>query len=133
MEGTPEHAQWATGARSALLGYLRTRGDLANRSIFLDTITFTLMTEPATGFRHGISATTYRDAAVLAIASRIQARGNVKKTHVLKLKRNVYGQKQAGRVWNQYMNQGMRSIGFTPSKFDPCLYYHNSVICFSLH
>ena len=54
--------------------------------------------------------------------------GMSRKTHVLKLKRNVYGQKQAGRVWNQYMDQGMRSIGFTPSKFDPCLYYRNSVI-----
>ena len=53
--------------------------------------------------------------------------GMTRKTHVLKLKRNVYGQKQAGRVWNQYMDQGMRSIGFTPSKFDLCLYYHNSV------
>ena len=51
-----------------------------------------------------------------------------RKTHVLKLKRNVYGQKQAGRVWNQYINQGMRSIGFTPCKFDPCLYYHKSII-----
>ena len=54
--------------------------------------------------------------------------GMSRKPHVLKLKRNVYGQKQAGRVWNQYMDQGMRSISFTPSKFDPCLYYRNSVI-----
>ena len=55
-------------------------------------------------------------------------KGMIRKTHVLKLKRNVYGQKQAGRVWNQYMDQGTRSIGFTPSKFDPCLYYHTSII-----
>ena len=54
--------------------------------------------------------------------------GMSRKTHVLKLKRNVYGQKQAGRVWNQYIDQGMRSIGFAPSKFDPCLCYRNSVI-----
>ena len=54
--------------------------------------------------------------------------GMSRKTHVLKFKHNVYGQKQAGRVWNQYMDQGMRSIGFTPSKFYPCLYYRNSVI-----
>ena len=47
---------------------------------------------------------------------------------MLKLKRNVYGQKQAGRVWNQYMDQGMRAIGFTLSKFDPCLYYRDSII-----
>ena len=55
-------------------------------------------------------------------------KGMTRKSHVLKLKRNVYGQKQAGRVCNQYMDQGMKSIGFTPSKFDPCLYYHKSIV-----
>ena len=55
-------------------------------------------------------------------------KGMTRKSHVLKLKRNVYGQKQAGRVWNQYMDQGMKSIGFTPSKFDPCLYYRKSIV-----
>ena len=51
------------------------------------------------------------------------------KSHVLKLNRNnEYGQKQAGQVWNQYMDQGMKSIGFTPSKSDPCLYYRKSII-----
>ena len=55
-------------------------------------------------------------------------KGMTRKTHVLKLKRNVYCQKQAGRVWNQYMDQGMKSIGFTPSKFDPCLYYRKSIV-----
>ena len=55
-------------------------------------------------------------------------KGMTRKTHVLKLKCNVYGQKQAGRVWNQYMDQGMKSIVFTPSKFDPCLYYRKSIV-----
>ena len=49
-------------------------------------------------------------------------------THALKLVHNVYGQKQAGRVWNIYMDQGMREISFKPSSFDPCLYYHGSII-----
>ena len=51
-----------------------------------------------------------------------------RKPHVLKLKCNVYRQKQAGRMWNQYMDQVMKFIVFTPSKFDPCLYYHKSII-----
>ena len=55
-------------------------------------------------------------------------KGMSRKSHVLKLKCNVYGQKQAGRVWNKYMDEGMKSIGFTPSKYDPCLYYRNSII-----
>ena len=54
--------------------------------------------------------------------------GMTRKTHVFKLLRNVYGQKQAGQVWNKYMDQGMRDIGFTPSKFDCCLYYRGSVM-----
>ena len=51
-----------------------------------------------------------------------------RKTHALKLICNVYGQKQAGWVCNKYMDQGMHKIGFTPSKYDPCLYYHGSVV-----
>ena len=50
-----------------------------------------------------------------------------KKTHTLKLLRNVNGQKQAGRMWNKFMDKGMREIGFKPSKFDPCLYYRGPV------
>ena len=51
-----------------------------------------------------------------------------RKTHALKLLHNVYGQKQAGRVWNKFMDQGMREIRFKPSKFDPCLYDRGSVV-----
>ena len=54
--------------------------------------------------------------------------GMTRKTHALKLLQNVYGQKQAGRVWNKFMDQGMREIGFKPSKFDHCLYYRGSVV-----
>ena len=49
--------------------------------------------------------------------------GVSRKTHALKLVCNVYRQKQAGHVWNKYMDQGMREIGFKPSSYDPCLYY----------
>ena len=52
----------------------------------------------------------------------------LRKMHALKLLHNVYGQKQAGRVWNQYLDEGIIKAGFTPRKWDPCLYYHASVI-----
>ena len=51
-----------------------------------------------------------------------------RKTHALKLICNVYGQKQAGQAWNKYMDQGMRKISFTPSTYNPCLYYRGSTV-----
>ena len=54
--------------------------------------------------------------------------GITRKTHALKLLHNVDGQKQAGRVWNKFIDRGMRETGFKPSQFDPCLYYRGSVV-----
>ena len=48
--------------------------------------------------------------------------GISEETHVLKLTKNIYGQKQAGRVWKKYLDEGLEEIGFKPSKMDPCLY-----------
>ena len=55
-------------------------------------------------------------------------KGITKDTHVLKLIRNIYGQKKAGRVWNKYLDEGMKEVGFTPSDYDPCLYYKKNVV-----
>ena len=50
--------------------------------------------------------------------------------YVLQLKRNVYGQKQAARVWNQYLVDKLTSpgIGFTQSKYDECVFYKKDMI-----
>ena len=49
------------------------------------------------------------------------------KTHCLELKKNLYGQKQAGRVWNEYLHEGLEARGFKQSKVDLCLYYRGNV------
>ncbi|KAL7476035.1 hypothetical protein ACHAW6_001924 [Cyclotella cf. meneghiniana] len=38
------------------------------------------------------------------------------KDYVLKLLANLYGQKQAGYIWNQYMTDILRDIGFQQSQ-----------------
>ena len=53
--------------------------------------------------------------------------GISKDTHILKLTKNIYGQKQAGRVWNKYLDEGLREISFKPSTMDPCLYFHGYI------
>ena len=40
--------------------------------------------------------------------------------HVLKLKKNLYGQRQAGRVWYDHLKKGLKSLGFVQSSVDEC-------------
>lgn len=47
--------------------------------------------------------------------------------YALKLVRNLYGQKQAGRVWNTYMHEGLLARGFKQSAVDMCVYYRGPV------
>ena len=48
--------------------------------------------------------------------------------YALQIHKNIYGQKQAGRVWNQYLvNKLTKELGFRQSKMDECLFYRGSV------
>ena len=55
-----------------------------------------------------------------------QSEGSRKKNCLL-LEKNIYGQRQAGRVWNQYLHDGLIARGFKQSKIDMCLYYRGNV------
>jgi hypothetical protein len=51
------------------------------------------------------------------------------KDHVLKIHRNIYGQKQAGRVWNKYLaDKLIRDLGFKQSIVDECVFYRGSTL-----
>ena len=45
------------------------------------------------------------------------------KDYVLLLRKNLYGQKQASRVFYLYLKEGLEKIGFQASKVDECLLY----------
>ena len=54
-----------------------------------------------------------------------------RKTHALRLKKNLFGQKQAGRVWNKHLKKGLtKGLGFVPSKIDECVFYRGSTVLF---
>ncbi len=48
--------------------------------------------------------------------------------HVLKLLKNIYGQKQAGQVWNSYLVDKLTSLGFTASLIDDCVFFRGDII-----
>ena len=47
---------------------------------------------------------------------------------VLKLIRNIYGQKQGPKVWGDFLHQELTKASFEQSKVDPCLYYRIGLI-----
>jgi len=47
---------------------------------------------------------------------------------VLQVKKNIYGQKQAGRVWNKYLVGKLVSIGFKVSEHDECIFFRGKSI-----
>jgi hypothetical protein len=50
------------------------------------------------------------------------------KDRILKLLANIYGQKQAGHVWNSYLATKLREINFKQSLIDNCVFYWDNVI-----
>ena len=54
---------------------------------------------------------------------------NNSRGHVLKLKKSLYGLKQASLNWFEKLKQGLTDRGFKPSGINPCLYLkHNMVL-----
>ena len=59
----------------------------------------------------------------------INIRGKDPNDYVLKIHRNIYGQKQAGRVWYKYLrNKLVNEVGFKQSSIDKCIFYRGRTI-----
>jgi hypothetical protein len=64
----------------------------------------------------------------MKIPKGFEIQGGTRATHVLKLIKNLYGQKQAGRVWNKHLHAKLLELGWVQSQADECLYYKGSVL-----
>jgi hypothetical protein len=58
----------------------------------------------------------------------IQTKHRNSKERVLKLEKNIYGQKQAGCVWNLFLVDKFTSIGITTSLIDDCAFFRGDII-----
>ena len=47
---------------------------------------------------------------------------------MLKLLQNVYGQKQAGKIWHDFLSENIFKIGFERSNIDKCMFYRGNVV-----
>ena len=48
---------------------------------------------------------------------------------VLKLKKNLYGLRQASYNWSNLLRSGLEKLGFTQSTHEPCLFMKDDIIC----
>jgi hypothetical protein len=64
----------------------------------------------------------------MELAQGIQTAHGNSKDHMLKLETNIYGQKQAGRVWNLFLVEKLLSIGLTTSLIDDCMFFCDVII-----
>ena len=60
----------------------------------------------------------------------LRIKGLKKKTSYLQLLKNIYDQKQAGILWNQYLLQDILNIGFEQSDIDKFIFYLSDTILF---
>ena len=48
--------------------------------------------------------------------------------YCLKLRKNVYGNKEGGRAWYEHLWEGLRTLNFSRSDVDRCVFYRGTVI-----
>ncbi len=46
----------------------------------------------------------------------------------MKLKKNLLGQRQAGRVWNKHLIERLKKVGFVASQIDECIFYRGQSV-----
>ena len=67
--------------------------------------------------------TTMERELYMKIPKGVHLQGKISCDHVLKLHKNTYGQKNACRVWHQYLVRKLKKIGFKQSKSNECEFY----------
>ena len=64
----------------------------------------------------------------MKIPKGFEVEGENKGEYFFKIKKNTYGQKQAGRVWNKHMCAKLEKVGFKQSIIDECVFYKEDMI-----
>ena len=63
------------------------------------------------------------------VPASFEVEGGKKGEYALKLHMNVYGKKQAGRVWYKYLTQKLlEELGFEMSQVDECVFYRGKTV-----
>jgi hypothetical protein len=77
---------------------------------------------------HGLPPGTIKCNMYMELPQGIQVAEDNSMDYVFKLLKNIYGQKQAGRVWNEYLVKKLIPLGYKSSMIDDCVFFRGDVI-----
>ena len=102
---------------------------MAGYLILLYPLYQTGLEDTTIGFHHGLPTGDHSNATVYEHSKGIQTpKDDNNRPMVLKLIRNIYGEKQGPKVWGDFLHQGLSRVSFKQSQVDPCLYYREGLI-----
>ena len=113
MEGLTERAWRPASSRCSLLGHIRSSSDLADCETIFDPFTYPRMAKPPTQLVMAYPQAPAKMPLYMHLPQGFRHDGMSRKTHALKLVRNVYGQKQAGSVWNKNVVFRCGCVGYS--------------------
>jgi hypothetical protein len=124
VEGKVEHLRWSTGVWGKLLGDLLSIRLVLILSILLSWHTWQIdfvLAYPQAPIETPLYMEVPKGDTLNGLPKQSQ-------DYVLELKKNLYGQWQAGQVWYKYLGAGLEDIGFNPSLIDGCVYYWGGML-----
>jgi hypothetical protein len=68
------------------------------------------------------------DNLYMEVPKAFELKGCTPREYVLHIKKNIYGGKNAGRIWNQHLVKHLIRAGFEQSKVDECVFYYKSAV-----
>jgi Reverse transcriptase (RNA-dependent DNA polymerase) len=128
VESAPQYSWRQTGQRSQLLGNVRTRrASWLSIRLILNLAVLSGWTTRQLDFVLAFPQSPVETDLYMEIPAGFHINGS-RKNQVLKLVNNLYGQKQAGRVWNLYLATGLIKLGLQQCKEDPCIFWRDGVV-----
>jgi Reverse transcriptase (RNA-dependent DNA polymerase) len=122
MVGTHQHPQWQTRKRGKLLGNLSPIASWLSIHLIMNIAVLSGWTTRQLDFVLAFPQVPVETDLYMEIPPGFSIDGS-HKHKVLKLVNNLYGQKQAGRVWNLFLTAGLVKLGFTQCQADPCIFW----------
>ena len=64
----------------------------------------------------------------MSMPAGVQDEGHDSSKYALRCNKNIYGQRQAGHVWNKYLINKLEIIGFVQLSIDSCVLYKGKAV-----